>query len=129
MRLSYLLLYLCSIFYSATVQSAEPLSNAQLDDVTAGASNIKIPIQIDQLTSRGTRIVVEGDIQWQPSMQNYSLSLADNAQQNLSSLININAVNSPINVLLNLNINVDSTIGSIQQFNLLNGAIPPVPTP
>jgi len=129
MRLSYLILYLCPVFYSVTAQSAEPLSNAQLDDVTAGASNIKIPIRIDQLTARGTRIVVEGDIQWQPSTQNYRLSLADNAQQNLSSLININAVNSPINVLLNLNINVDSAIGSIQQFNLLNGAIPPIPPP
>jgi hypothetical protein len=47
-----------------------------------------------------------------------SLTLNGNAQQNLSSLININAVNSSINVLLNLNINIDSTVGSILQSNL-----------
>jgi hypothetical protein len=47
-----------------------------------------------------------------------SLSINGNAQQNLSSLININAVNSKINVLLNLNININSTVGTITQANL-----------
>jgi hypothetical protein len=47
-----------------------------------------------------------------------SLNLSGNAQQNLSSLININAVNSTINVLLNLNININSTVGTILQSNL-----------
>lgn len=47
-----------------------------------------------------------------------SLTLNGNAQQNLSSLININAVNSKINVLLNLNININSTVGTILQSNL-----------
>ena len=47
-----------------------------------------------------------------------SLTLNGSAQQNLSSLININAVNSQINVLLNLNININSTVGSILQSNL-----------
>jgi len=47
-----------------------------------------------------------------------TLSLNGNAQQNLSSLVNINAVNSNINVLLNLNVNINSTVGSILQSNL-----------
>jgi hypothetical protein len=47
-----------------------------------------------------------------------SLTLGGDAQQNLSSLVNINAVNSNINVLLNLTINVDSTVGSILQSNM-----------
>jgi len=47
-----------------------------------------------------------------------SLNLNGNAQQNLSSLININAVNSTISVLLNLNINIDSTVGTVVQSNL-----------
>jgi len=121
MRLLYFLFYFTTLLFTTTVYSAEPLSNAQLDDVTAG--NVSVPIEIDQLTSRGTHINVAGDIQWQASTQNYSLVLSDNAQQNLSSLININAVNSPVNVLLNLNINIDSTVGNLQQYNL-NGAIP-----
>jgi len=47
-----------------------------------------------------------------------SVNLGGNAQQNLSSLININAVNSTINVLLNLNVNINSTVGTILQSNL-----------
>ena len=47
-----------------------------------------------------------------------SLTLSGSAQQNLSSLININAVNSQINVLLNLNVNINSTVGTILQSNL-----------
>ena len=47
-----------------------------------------------------------------------TINLGGSAQQNLSSLININAVNSTINVLLNLNINIDSTVGTILQNNL-----------
>jgi len=47
-----------------------------------------------------------------------TVNLSGNAQQNLSSLININAVNSTINVLLNLNVNINSTVGTILQSNL-----------
>ena len=46
------------------------------------------------------------------------LILRDNAQGNLRSLINVNAVNSLIQVLVNLNININSTVGSVQQINL-----------
>lgn len=47
-----------------------------------------------------------------------TLTLNGNAQQNLSSLININAVNSKVNVLLNLNVNINSTVGTIIQTNI-----------
>jgi hypothetical protein len=47
-----------------------------------------------------------------------SLTLDGAAQQNLSSLVNINAVNSRINVLLNLNVNMNSTVGTVTQSNL-----------
>ena len=51
--------------------------------------------------------------------QNQStLTLNGGAQQNLTSLININAVNSNVNVLLNLNVNINSTVGTIMQSNL-----------
>lgn len=107
--------------FSSLANSAEALSNAQLDDVTAG--NASIPLQIDQFTAQGTHIIVDGNIQWQTATQNYNLILSDNAQQNLNSLVNINAVNAPVNVLLNLNINIDSAVGVLQQYNL-NGALP-----
>lgn len=47
-----------------------------------------------------------------------TLTLNGSAQQNLSSLININAVNSKVNVLLNLNVNINSTVGTIIQTNI-----------
>jgi hypothetical protein len=47
-----------------------------------------------------------------------TINLGGTAQQNLSSLININAVNSTINVLLNLNVNINSTVGTVLQNNL-----------
>jgi len=47
-----------------------------------------------------------------------TINLSGTAQQNLSSMVNINAVNSTINVLLNLNININSTVGTILQSNL-----------
>ena len=47
-----------------------------------------------------------------------TINLSGNAQQNMSSLININAVNSTINVLLNLNVNINSTVGTVLQSNL-----------
>jgi hypothetical protein len=51
-----------------------------------------------------------------------TVNLGGSAQQNLSSLININAANSTINVLLNLNVNINSTVGTILQSNL-NGKL------
>ena len=47
-----------------------------------------------------------------------TLTLNGGAQQNLTSLVNINAVNSNVNVLLNLNVNINSTVGTITQTNM-----------
>jgi hypothetical protein len=47
-----------------------------------------------------------------------TINLSGSAQQNLNSLVNINAVNSTSNVLLNLNVNINSTVGTILQSNL-----------
>jgi hypothetical protein len=46
-----------------------------------------------------------------------TLVIRDNAQQNLQSLINVTAVNSRIQVLVNLNITINSTVGAVQQIN------------
>ena len=46
-----------------------------------------------------------------------SLSLSGQAQQNLNSLVNITSINSTISVLLNLNVNINSTVGTVNQGN------------
>lgn len=103
-----------------------PLSDSTLDNVTAAgiaatASNGVVKFQGEVPTPNGL-VSSAGSL----SVQNAanagtsigSLTLNGNAQQNLSSLININAVNSKINVLLNLNVNINSTVGTIIQSNL-----------
>ena len=50
-----------------------------------------------------------------------NLILQGEAQQNLRSLINIAAVNSKIDVLVNLNVNINSTVGAVGQANSLLG--------
>lgn len=105
---------------------ARPMSDAALDKVTAGtisagASNgvVKFAGQTQTpnglVTSTGSLAVQSGPIN---GTTMGTLSIDGNAQQNLSSLVNINAVNSKINVLLNLNVNINSTVGTLTQSNL-----------
>ena len=48
---------------------------------------------------------------------NQSISFSDQAQQNLSSMVNITSINSTISVMLNLNVNINSTVGTVNQGN------------
>jgi len=106
---------------------AKPLSDAALDQVTAGSISAGIsdgvvhfqgqaPTPNGLVSSSGTLALQSGPIGGTTNMG--TLNLNGNAQQNLSSLVNINAVNSKINVLLNLNVNINSTVGTLTQSNL-----------
>jgi hypothetical protein len=46
------------------------------------------------------------------------LVLRDNAQGNLQAFVNVNAVNSLVQVLINLNVNINSSVGVLRQLNL-----------
>ena len=105
---------------------ATPLSDAALDKVTAGTisagvSGGVVKFQGQTPTPNGL-VSSSGSLAVQSSPLNGStlgtLSLNGSAQQNLSSLVNINAVNSKVNVLLNLNVNINSTVGTLTQSNL-----------
>lgn len=104
----------------------KPLSDGALDKVTAAGVNANVsqgvvnfqgsvPTPNGLVSSVGTLALQSGPL---TSGSMSTLSLNGNAQQNLSSLININAVNSKINVLLNLNVNINSTVGTLTQANL-----------
>jgi hypothetical protein len=105
---------------------AKPLSDAALDEVTAG--NITAGISKGVVHFQGQAQTANGLVSSTGSLgiqngpiggiTNGTLSLNGSAQQNLSSLVNINAVNSKINVLLNLNVNINSTVGTLTQSNL-----------
>ena len=75
---------------------------------------------VQRVTARGKRIAASGNAQVvdRLDLSNFGLlRLEDNAQGNLRALVNTNAVNSTVQVLINLNINIDSTINSITQVN------------
>ncbi|WP_035349507.1 hypothetical protein [Edaphobacter aggregans] len=103
-----------------------PMSDAALDKVTAGTvsagvSDGVVKFQGQTPTPNGL-VSSSGSLALQGSSitntTTGTLSISGNAQQNLSSLVNINAVNSKINVLMNFNININSTVGTLTQSNL-----------
>ncbi len=103
-----------------------PMSDSTLDNITAAgisatAANGVVKFQGEVPTPNGL-VSSAGSLSVQSGPNTGtsigSLTLNGSAQQNLSSLININAVNSKINVLLNLNVNINSTVGTIIQSNL-----------
>jgi len=105
----------------------QPLSDAAMDRVTAGEMTAglsdgvvkfqgSVPTKNGLVTGAGTMAVLTGPL---TTIQNQgTLTLSGGAQQNLTSLVNINAVNSNVNVLLNLNVNINSTVGTLTQTNL-----------
>ena len=105
----------------------KPMTDDAMNRVTAGSVNAnttngvvnfqgQVPTAKGLVTSTGS-LAVQSTPQ-SSSTSTATLTLNGGAQQNLSSLININAVNSKVNVLLNLNININSTVGTIKQINL-----------
>ena len=117
-----------------TKAKPKPLSDAALDRITAGGTDSEpkagvsagisngaiqfqgqVPTKNGLVTGVGTMAFQSGPI---TSTTTGTINLSDNAQQNLNSLVNITAVNSNISVLLNLNVNINSTVGTVTQSNL-----------
>lgn len=105
---------------------AQPLTDVQMDRVTA--AGVSAGINNGVVNFEGSIPTANGLVSATGSLQKLTTPLSTNnmstltlnggAQQNLSSLLNINSVNSAINVLMNLNVNINSTVGSIVQSNL-----------
>lgn len=109
------------------------LSDTELDRVTAGAASVDwsadlVKFSANKTTASGRYIVAEGTLQLVENINNHitgTLILNDEAQKHLQSLININAVNSQVYVLLNLVINIDSVVGELHQHNLTPSLVDP----
>jgi hypothetical protein len=111
---------------AAIPTKAVALSDDALDKVTAGTISANtsegvVKFQGQAQTAKGL-VSSTGSLAVQSGGVNNTnvgiISINGNAQQNLSSLINLNAVNSKINVLMNLNVNINSTVGTLTQSNL-----------
>ncbi|MDJ0712089.1 MAG: hypothetical protein QNJ14_16990 [Woeseiaceae bacterium] len=103
------------------------LSDAELDAVVAGT----VPTQIHEellsfsyVGAAGSRHVAKLDGTLSMTSMPLSdmptgiLTIDNDAQNNLRALVNVNAVNSNVNVLLNLNISINSTVHEVRQINI-----------
>ncbi len=111
---------------SGSLAGGRELSDAELDEVVAG--KVDAQVQEDLLrfhyvgpfgaTHRGeldgTLSLFGGPL---TELVTGSLVIDRGAQTNLRSLVNMNAVNSQVIVLLNLNITIDSIVKEIRQTN------------
>ena len=106
------------------------LSDLELEQVTAGTSTVPqeeglVTFEVSRRTRSGTTIQADGSMTVVEAVDRLNIGtliLTRGAQSGLSSLIKVNAVNSEVNVLLNLNISIDSNIGTLNQLNL-NGRV------
>lgn len=116
---------------TAALADPQPLNDAALDAVTAGSATAEsseelLTFDVMRTTQSGRTVKAEGSLaalHGPAGILAGHLNISDGAQNNLQSIITINAVNSAINVLLNLNISIDSRIDAINQTNL--NVLPP----
>ena len=95
----------------AMAWAAVPLAQAQpreMNDREMDAVSGGITGSFD-MTQSGNMLLTDNSVQ--------SISLSDQAQQNLSSLVNILAINSTIQVMMNINVNINSSVGTLNQGN------------
>lgn len=110
----------------ATADGRE-LSDAELDEVVAGTVPAGVQeelLKFSYVGAAGSRHLAELDgtlsVSGQPLPGTPAgLLIIDNgAQNNLRALVNLNAVNSEVTVLLNLNISINSVVGEVRQINI-----------
>ena len=126
-----ILLSLIMLSIVSVTHSLESLTDNEMDLITAGSAAASrsdlVGFEFNRGLSRGRHIEGVGSMDFSPTnigqYTKSSLTLNDNAQNNLSALVNINAVNSPVQILLNLNININSKVDTVNQSNF---ALPPL---
>jgi hypothetical protein len=99
------------------------LSDEELDDVVAGTVNEELQeelLSFSYVGNAGSRheAVLDGTLSVSETTSTGLLLIDNGAQTGLNALVSINAVNSEVNVLLNLNITINSTVGEVRQINI-----------
>jgi hypothetical protein len=85
-----------------STQSRE-MNDREMDGIAGGITGTF------DMTDSGDMMLNDASVQ--------SISLTEQAQQGMSSLVNILSINSTIQVMLNLNVNINSTVGTVNQGN------------
>lgn len=120
-----------TLFYTSLAYAAQPLNDSDLARITGQGYEVdtSVPNMIgfnfnDLGATKGINGSGNMELRTLPQLSpgsNNSITISDNAQSNLSALMNINAANAVIQVLMNLNINIDSQIETIIQENTASG--------
>ncbi len=122
-RTRMLAVFAFGVLAAGAASAGEPrlLADEELAEISVG-SQAPVSLHYARTTRAGTQVAAEGSFgvidAASQGVGNSVLWLGDGAQGQLNSLINVNAVNSEVNVLLNLNISIDSQIGTLNQQNL-----------
>lgn len=113
-----------------SAKAFEELSEDELGRITAGAGSSQIvdgvlEFQYGRETANGRYYIetsgsVSQLVEPLPGDPGSYLIVSDNAQSNLNSFITVNAVNSTVQLLINLNVSINSTIGTVGQSNAGN---------
>jgi len=112
---------------SIAAADSRELTDAELDEVVAGTVPAEVQEELLHFKYVGTAgarhtAEVDGTVSLTgkplPGVPTGLLIIDNGAQNNLSALVNLNAVNSEVTVLLNLNIAINSVVGEIRQLNI-----------
>jgi hypothetical protein len=99
---------------SSLLAAPREMSDTEMDTVTGGNAPPVDPSAETVTESEDTSPSVTS------SYVNNSVNtivVRDQAQQNLTSMVNILSINSSVQVMVNLNVSINSTVGSVSQGN------------
>jgi hypothetical protein len=111
----------------------QELSDQEMDQIAGGEISANLvdgvlQFQFGKDTISGRHVDGSGSVKQIsgpiPTDGSTNFILRDNAQSNLSSFITVNAVNSIISLLVNLNVSINSTVGGVSQSNSGYGSHP-----
>jgi hypothetical protein len=109
---------------SSSSSKKHVLTDAEMDQVAAGGASAQMVGNVLSFAGQTANGAVSGTgtVEVRTAAEQNATSgvliLQDSAQSGSKSFIGINAVNSQIQVLLNLNVNINSSVGTLSQANL-----------
>lgn len=121
---------------SGNAVAAKLLTNTQMAHVTAGSaaaaaaqaqSSVVVPLYFNKPLAQGGSVQGSGSLKVElaaGASAATQIALSGAAQSNLRALVSVNAANSVVQVLLNLTINVNSSVANLSQFNIQIPAAP-----
>jgi hypothetical protein len=117
------MLLACPVFRASA--AGREMSESQMELVYGGGISVNsdtpgvLDFSFDHIGGKNLLVDGSGNMRFGTDVANSgTLLLANNAQSNLRSVVNINAVNANIQVLLNIVVNVNAKVDNLSQSNI-----------